>query len=97
LEEKHEVLPRTGTVIAQSSELLEPSAIARDLIHIRDPLFSLSSGSAVPSPAVLQVLYQKLGKMLEKEVVTALEETGAHNDGLQEVSATEIHGRPRPT
>jgi hypothetical protein len=80
---------RTDAALAKAGEPLEPPAGARELIQVRDHLLSLSSGTATPSPAVLQVLYRKLGKALEKEGIATLEETGAFKGDLQEVSATQ--------
>ena len=69
----------------------KPSVTAQELMKLRDWILLATSeeGDKKNSPKVLQVLYKKLGKILEKEGITSLEETGVCNYERHQVVSTQ--------
>jgi hypothetical protein len=63
----------------------EPSATVRELIKLRDWVLLAQTGGAEGAPQLLDGLYRGLGKVLEKEGVTLIEEVGAYDGKRQQV------------
>ena len=74
----------------------KPSATAQELIRLRDWVLLAKSGDGgeTASPQVLDAIYKQLGKILEKEGITSLEETGSFNYERQQVVANKIIDDP---
>ncbi len=70
----------------------KPSAIAQELIKLRDWVLVASSSEENQSAdrKALQILDQKLGKILEKEGITTVEDTGHCNYDRHKIVSTEI-------
>jgi hypothetical protein len=69
---------------------LEPelSSTAQELIKLRDWVLMAKSENHPPGSEMLEVLYQRLGQILEKEDVLLLEATGSYNYERQQVITT---------
>jgi GrpE len=76
--------------------LLEPSLskTAKELIDLRDWVLLAKTGNNTPSPEVLDILYQRLGKILEREDVTVLEEHDRFNYERQQIVSTKVTDDP---
>jgi len=76
--------------IARESPDEKPSATAQELIRLRDWVLLANSGKGEEkaSPKVLDAIYKQLGKILEKEGIKSLEETGSFNYERQKVVST---------
>jgi AcrR family transcriptional regulator len=74
----------------------KPSLTAQELIRLRDWVLLAKSGESdnQASPKVLDAIYKQLGKILEKEGITPLEETGSFNYERQQVISTEATDDP---
>lgn len=68
----------------------ELSMTAKELIKLRDWVLLAKNGNQAPSPEVLSAIYQKIAQILEKEGVTAIEETGRFNYERQRVVSTQV-------
>lgn len=64
------------------------SATAKELIKLRDWILLAKSGEGDITPDLLEVLYHQLGKILEAEEVTTLEEMGLFNYERHQVIST---------
>ena len=74
---------------------LKLSSAAKDLIGLRDWVLLAKAGQSVNNPQVLDIIYQKLGEILEKEGVTTLEETGLVNYEKHQVISTQVTDDPK--
>lgn len=74
----------------------KPSVTAQELIRLRDWVLLAKSGESdnQASPKVLDAIYKQLGKILEKEGITSLEETGSFNYERQQVVSTQATDEP---
>jgi len=74
----------------------KPSVTAQELMRLRDWILLATSeeGKKKDKSKVLQVLYTKLGKILEKEGITSLEETGVCNYERHQVVSTQKTDNP---
>jgi hypothetical protein len=77
----------------------KPSATAEELIRLRDWVLLANSGEGKDeekaSPKVLDAIYKQLGKILQKEGITALEETGSFNYERHQVVSTQPTDDPQ--
>jgi AcrR family transcriptional regulator len=95
-----EVKPQTESPLVPQivREIAEekPSVTAQELIRLRDWVLLAKSGESdnQASPKVLDAIYKQLGKILEKEGITPLEETGSFNYERQQVISTEATDDP---
>ncbi|MGB6297372.1 MAG: nucleotide exchange factor GrpE [Rivularia sp. (in: cyanobacteria)] len=64
------------------------SETAKELIKLRDSVMLANTGDKIPNSDVLEVLYQRLGKVLEKEGVDTLDKVGKFDVERQEVVST---------
>ncbi|WYL96945.1 MAG: nucleotide exchange factor GrpE [Gloeotrichia echinulata IR180] len=71
------------------------SKTAKELIELRDWVLLAKTGNNTPSPAMLDVLYQQLGKVLEKEGVTSLEENDKFDYERQQIVSTKVTDDPQ--
>jgi hypothetical protein len=74
----------------------KPTATAEELIKLRDWVLLAKSreGEDKASPQVLDAIYKQLGKILDKEGITSLEETGSFNYERQQVVSTQVTDDP---
>lgn len=74
-----------------------PSVTAQELMRLRDWVLLAKSGEGEEStsPKVLDAIYKQLGKILEKEGITSLEETGSFNYERQQVISTQVTDDPQ--
>ncbi|MFM8300904.1 MAG: nucleotide exchange factor GrpE [Microcystis aeruginosa] len=74
----------------------KPSVTAQELIRLRDWVLLAKSGEGdnQASPKVLDAIYKQLGKILVKEEITSLEETGSFNYERQQVVSTQVTDDP---
>ncbi|MFK0733025.1 MAG: nucleotide exchange factor GrpE [Gloeotrichia echinulata GP01] len=70
------------------------SKTAKELIELRDWVLLAKTGNNTPSPAMLDVLYQQLGKVLEKEGVTSLQENDKFDYERQQIVSTKVTDDP---
>lgn len=95
-----EVKPQTESPLVPQvvREIAEekPSVTAQELIRLRDWVLLAKSGESdnQASPKVLDAIYEQLGKILVKEGITSLEETGSFNYERQQVISTEATDDP---
>lgn len=70
----------------------KPSVTANELIRLRDWVLLANTGDSEQkaSPKVLDAIYKQLGKILEKEGITTLEETGKFNYERHQVISTQL-------
>ncbi|WP_414624810.1 hypothetical protein [Calothrix sp. CCY 0018] len=85
-EEKEDV--ETSSEIIVTSEEPKLSETAKELIKLRDSVLLVNTGDKTPNSEILEVLYQRLGKVLEKEGVDTLDKAGKFNIEQQEVVST---------
>lgn len=88
-------LPSVSQIVRETPEE-KPSATAQELIRLRDwvLLANTGEGEQKASPKVLDAIYKQLGKILVKEGITSLEETGSFNYERQQVVSTEATDDP---
>lgn len=67
---------------------VEPSPTARELIKLRDWILMAWSGGGPVSAEVIGELYRQVGRILAKEGVTPLEETGLYDHNCQQILDT---------
>lgn len=74
----------------------KPSATAQELIRLRDWVLLAKSRETQEqtSPQVLDAIYQQLGKVLEKENITSIEDTESFDYKRQQVISTEVTDDP---
>lgn len=84
------ILPSTPEII------LEPtlSKTAKELIDLRDWILLAKTGSNLPGSEIFNVLYQRLGKILEQEGVNTLEEQDKFNYECQQIVSTKPTNDP---
>jgi molecular chaperone GrpE (heat shock protein) len=70
------------------------SKTVKELIELRDWVLLAKTENNTPSPAMLDVLYQQLGKVLEKEGVTSLEENDKFDYERQQIVSTKVTDDP---
>ena len=66
------------------------SETAKELIKLRDWVLLAKTGHTTPSYELLDVLYQQLAQLLEKEGVTPLEDNGKFNYEYQQIMSTKV-------
>jgi hypothetical protein len=83
-------------LIVRTAPEEKPTATAEELIKLRDWVLLAKSGEGKDraSLQVLDVIYKQLGKILEKEGIISLEETGSFNYERQQVVSTQITDDP---
>jgi GrpE len=88
--------PTISTFPTPAKTILEPtlSKTAKELIDLRDWVLLAKTGSNASSPEVLEILYQRLGKILEQEDVTTLEEYDQFNYERQQIISTKVTDDP---
>lgn len=70
------------------------STVAKELIKLRDWVLLAQTGGTAVAPEVLQELYRKLGRVLEKDGVIPLEDSGSFNYERQQVVDTKVTNSP---
>lgn len=81
-------------VLPEIPEEPKLSETAKELIKLRDSVLLANTGDTIASSDVLEVLYQHLGKVLEKEGVHTLDKVGQFDVELQEVISTKETNDP---
>jgi hypothetical protein len=82
--------PPVSQIVRETPEE-KPSVTAQELIRLRDWVLLANSGEEEQkaSPKVLDAIYKQLGKILVKEGITSLEETGSFNYERHQVVSTQ--------
>lgn len=70
------------------------SETAKELIKLRDSVLLAKTGNNTANSEILEVIYEDLGRILEKEGVTTLEETGKFDYEQQQVVSTQLTDDP---
>jgi GrpE len=84
--------PPPAPEIVRETPVAKPSATANELIRLRDWVLLAKTGSEEEkaSPQSLEAIYKQLGRILTKEGITAVEETGNFNDERQQAVSTQV-------
>jgi hypothetical protein len=83
-------LPLTQAApVSQPAAGPEISSAAKELIKLRDWVLLAKSGEIASPASVLEGLYRKLGQLLQKEGVTALEAAGPFDEERQQIIETQ--------
>jgi molecular chaperone GrpE (heat shock protein) len=75
--------------VSQPAAGPEISSAAKELIKLRDWVLLAKSGEIASPASVLEGLYRKLGQLLQKEGVTALEAAGPFDEERQQIIETQ--------
>lgn len=84
----NESIPSSTPAPLEASSEPKLSSAAKELIKLRDWVLMAKSENHPPGSEMLEVLYQQLGQILEKEDVLLLEATGSYNYERQQVITT---------
>ncbi|MEA2174716.1 MAG: hypothetical protein QOD00_2308 [Blastocatellia bacterium] len=83
-------LPLTQAApVSQPAAGPEISSAAKELIKLRDWVLLAKSGEIASPASVLEGLYRKLGQLLQKEGLTALEAAGPFDEERQQIIETQ--------